>query len=556
MNRFSPTQRRACLVLVVCVLAVILTFLGAWVVLPGVLGAGSSGTGDYDPELYPVDTSLDAVLPQATSSDSGYLSSTVFVGDQYTTALYENGQISLDQYLGAENLSISNVLQTSCVNFQDDSSTYTIPQALAKMKPRRIVVTLGRNDVTATATAADLITNYRNVLKSFTSSYSYCDVIVNAIPPVTETTADAAALQTVIDETNQQLALLCNEAGYKFLNSAEVLKADSGFADASYFEGDAFNASGARALLNYVTSHAYDAEDRRPDTNGIPLRATQASASSSSASPTPSATPTKHTVRYSVEDSTQGTLTGNNQRGQASLEWEVDDRATASVTAVPAEGYEFRQWSDGQTNATRFDIVTQDISVTAMFEKETTVAVTIEEGNTTMRVGDTLVLHANLLVNGEAGDNDMIQWAVNGELQHNGYSYNFTPTTAGTYTVRAGAEVDGVFASQEITVTVEQPVTSVSVTGYQSVEAGATTTLTASVENGSGDTTWSCPQMPNWSATGDSVQFTPSAVGTYTVQATNNGVTTEFTITATAPAATASPAPTEVPQTQTDRDDD
>lgn len=556
MNRFSPTQRRACLVLVVCVLAVILTFLGAWVVLPGVLGAGSSGTGDYDPELYPVDTSLDAVLPQAASSDSGYLSSTVFVGDQYTTALYENGQISLDQYLGAENLSISNVLQTSCVNFQDDSSTYTIPQALAKMKPRRIVVTLGRNDVTATATAADLITNYRNVLKSFTSSYSYCDVIVNAIPPVTETTADAAALQTVIDETNQQLALLCNEAGYKFLNSAEVLKADSGFADASYFEGDTFNASGARALLNYVTSHAYDAEDRRPDTNDIPLRATQASASSSSASPTPSATPTKHTVRYSVEDSTQGTLTGNNQRGQASLEWEVDDRATASVTAVPAEGYEFRQWSDGQTNATRFDIVTQDISVTAMFEKETTVAVTIEEGNTTMRVGDTLVLHANLLVNGEAGDNDMIQWAVNGELQHNGYSYNFIPTTAGTYTVRAGAEVDGVFASQEITVTVEQPVTSVSVTGYQSVEAGATTTLTASVENGSGDTTWSCPQMPNWSATGDSVQFTPSAVGTYTVQATNNGVTTEFTITATAPAATASPAPTEVPQTQTDRDDD
>lgn len=105
------------------------------------------------------------------------------------------------------------------------------------MKPRRIVVTLGRNDVTATAKAADLITNYRNVLKSFTSSYSYCDVIVNAIPPVTETTADAAALQTVIDETNQQLALLCNEAGYKFLNSAEVLKADSGFADASYFEG-------------------------------------------------------------------------------------------------------------------------------------------------------------------------------------------------------------------------------------------------------------------------------------------------------------------------------
>lgn len=553
MSRFSPTQRRACLVLVVCVLAILLSFLGAWVVLPGLLGG--SAAGDYDPDLYPVDTTLGSVLPQANSSDAGYLSSTVFVGDQYTTSLYENGQISLDQYLGAENLSVSNVLQTACINFQDDSSTYTIPQALAKMKPRRIVVTLGSNDLTATSAASDLITNYTNVLRSFVSSYSYCDVIVNAIPPVTESTADAAKLQTVIDEANQQLAVLCNEAGYKFLNSAETLKASSGFADASYFEGNAFNASGARALLGYVTSHAYDAEDRRPDTNEIPLRATQASASqAASASPTPSATPTKHTVRYSVEDSTQGTLTGNNQRGVASLEWEVDDRATASVTAVPAEGYEFRQWSDGQTKATRYDIVTQDISVTAMFEKETTVAVTIQEGNSTMKVGDTLVLHANLLVNGEAGNSDMIQWAVNGELQHNGYSFNFVPTEGGSYTVRAGAEIDGVFASQEITVTVDQPVTSVSVTGYQSVEAGATTTLTASVENGDGDTTWACPQMPDWHATGDSVQFTPSAVGTYTVQATNNGVTTEFTITATAPAAT--PAPTAVPQTQDNGDDD
>ena len=182
--------------------------------------------------------------------------------------------------------------------------------------------------------------------------------------------------------------------------------------------------------------------------------------------------------------------------------------------------------------------------------------VTIQEGDTTIRVGDTLVLHADLLVNGETGDSSLIQWTVNNEHEREGYSFSYTPTEAGTYTIKAAADIDEVVASQSITVTVEQPVTSVSVTGYQSVEAGATTTLTASVENGSGDTTWSCPQMPNWSATGDSVQFTPSAVGTYTVQATNNGVTTEFTITATAPAATASPAPTEVPQTQTDRDDD
>ena len=44
-----------------------------------------------------------------------------------------------------------------------------------------------------------------------------------------ETSEGAAARQTLIDQINQQLAIVCNEDGYKFLNSAEVLKADTGF---------------------------------------------------------------------------------------------------------------------------------------------------------------------------------------------------------------------------------------------------------------------------------------------------------------------------------------
>ena len=39
---FSPTQRKACAVLAVCVLAVILTFIASWV-LPGKLSLGGSG---------------------------------------------------------------------------------------------------------------------------------------------------------------------------------------------------------------------------------------------------------------------------------------------------------------------------------------------------------------------------------------------------------------------------------------------------------------------------------------------------------------------------------
>lgn len=541
---FSPIQRRACLVLVLCVLAVIITFVCAWIV-PGMLGAGkgSKNKTNYDSSLYPVDTSLDAVLKEGSSSDSAYASTVVYVGDEYTASLKSAGQITLDQYLGKEGLSVSKALQEYCIYFEGDSNSYTIPQALAKMKPRRIVVTLGYNDLPSGLTVDAFIQDYKHMLEGFSTAYSYCDIIVNAIPPVTEDSENAAANQLLIDQYNQALAVMCNDAGYKFLNSPEVLKAETGFADSSFISGNAFTTDGAKELVNYLTSHAYDSEDRRPDTNDIPTRAEAATQSSSSTpSPTPTATPSVHKVTFEIEDG-KGTLNGNGQTGVTKLEFEVPDGETVTVEAVPSDGYTFFGWSDGIKNTKWVKKVTQDISVTAMFNQKTTVALTIDEGNRTINLGDSITFHATLVVNDAAASADNVQWAVNGDLMRNGYSFEFTPTATGTYTVKAGVEIDGVYGSNEVTVTVAEPQTKVSISSnVTSMPAGSSTTFTATVENQSGDITWSCPQKPDWSATGNSVQFTANGVGEYTIRATNNGKTAEFKLTVTEAAPTPSPA--------------
>lgn len=540
---FSPMQRRACLVLVLCVLAVIITFVGAWIV-PGMLGAGSGSTGDYDSSLYPVDTSLDAVLKEGSSSDSSYASTVVYVGDEYTQSLKTAGQITLNQFLGKDGLSVSKALQEYCIYFEDDSNSYTIPQALAKIKPRRIVVTLGSNDLSSGLSVDAFVQDYQHMLEGFATAYSYSDIIVNAIPPVEESADGAAEKQLLIDQYNQALAVMCNDAGYKFLNSAEVLKDESGFADTSFISGGSFTTTGAKELVNYVASHAYDAEDRRPDTNDIPNRAESASQDESSTpTATPTATPSTHKVVFEIENG-KGTLNGNGQTGVTKLEFEVADGETVSVEAVPADGYTFFKWSDGITNTKWVKKVTQDVSVTAMFNQKTTVSLSIDEGNQTMKVGDSVTFHASLVVNEQAASADNVQWAVNGDLVRNGYSYEFKPTATGTYTIKAGIEVDGVYASQEITVTVEEAPTKVSITGVASMPAGSSTTFTATVENQVGDITWSCPQKPDWSATGNSVQFTASGVGEYTIRATNNGKTAEFKLTVTEAAATATPTTT------------
>lgn len=547
---FSPTQRRACLVLVLCVLAVIITFVCAWLV-PGLLGAGGK-KDSYDSSLYPVDTSLDAVLKEASSSDSSYASGVVYVGDDYTASLKSAGQISLNQYLGKEGLSVSKALQESCIYFEGDSNSYTIPQALAKMKPRRIVITLGSNDLSSGLTVDAFVQDYKHMVEGFATAYSYCDIIVNSIPPVTKDSQDAAANQLLIDQYNQALAVMCNDAGYKFLNSAEVLKDETGYADISMINGNAYTTTGAKELVNYVVSHAYDTEDRRPDTDDIPTRAEAASQASSAApTATPTATPSVHKVTFEIEDG-KGTLNGNGKTGVTKLEFEVADGETVTVEAVPADGYTFFGWSDGIKNTKWVKKVTQDISVTAMFNQKTTATLTIDEGNQTMNMGDSITFHATLIVNDQAASADNVQWAVNGDLMRNGYSFAFTPTATGTYTIKAGVEIDGVYASQEVTVTVADAPTKVSITGVSSMPAGSSTTLTATVENQSGDITWSCPQKPDWSATGNSAQFTANGVGEYTIRATNNGKTAEFKLTVTEAAPTPSPSSDD----KGDKDDD
>ena len=253
---FSPAQRKACVVLAFCALAIVLSILAAWV-LPAKLGLFAGGAGAYDKDAYPLDTSLEAVLPQAAADDA-YITASVFAGDQYAVTLQKDGRITLNQFVGQEGLKTSKALSTSCVNFASDSSNYTIPQAIPKMKARRVFVQLGANDVDGSVSVDSFIADYKQFLQSIRSAYSYCDIIAVGIPPVTEDSTNAAATQTIIDQFNQAIAVACNDLGCKYLNSAEALKNSRGYAESSYFEANGYSASGARALLEYAKSHAYN----------------------------------------------------------------------------------------------------------------------------------------------------------------------------------------------------------------------------------------------------------------------------------------------------------
>lgn len=95
---------------------------------------------------YQIDNASAALLTETADAGADYLNDTLFLGDSNTVRLYNNGLISLQQFCAKEGIGTQAALNEGIVTFKKDSNHYTIPQAVAMMKPRRVVMTFGTND--------------------------------------------------------------------------------------------------------------------------------------------------------------------------------------------------------------------------------------------------------------------------------------------------------------------------------------------------------------------------------------------------------------------------
>ena len=147
----TPMQHRAVLVCILCVLAVLLTFgitttllkKGGEEPAPSVSESVADPTPGEDlSSHYQIDNASTALLTETADAGTDYLNDTLFLGDSNTVRLYNNGLISLQQFCAKEGIGTQVALNEGIVTFKKDSNHYTIPQAVAMMKPRRVVMTL------------------------------------------------------------------------------------------------------------------------------------------------------------------------------------------------------------------------------------------------------------------------------------------------------------------------------------------------------------------------------------------------------------------------------
>lgn len=513
----TPMQHRAVLVCILCVLAVLLTFGITTILLKkgGEEPAPSVSESVADPTSggdlsghYQIDNASTALLTETADAGTDYLNDTLFLGDSNTVRLYNNGLISLQQFCAKEGIGTQVALSEGIVTFKKDSNHYTIPQAVAMMKPRRVVMTFGTNDTGMEV--SDFIAHYTALIQAIQQSYPYTDIIVNTVPPVPADHSNYPHMdQAKIDDFNMALLDLCEQLGVRFLNSAEALKGSDGYGIADYYtSGDIhLKSAGLKAVLNYLRTHALQTEDRRPDTNNIPTRTmeyvsnpssavaapsseavssseSQAESASSSESSSSESTSEnkKFEAHYRVDKNGGGTLSVGNDTGNSSVTYTVTDPdKSITVTAVPAEGHVFVKWSDGLTSKTRTDTdFKQNLDVTAVFGTAS-VHITSEGKGA---VGSSYTFKAAL--SGKYAKTENLRWYANGQEVTQAAGKSSITVVVDSSMVNASYKIHAVVtyndckvSSNTLTITIGSGVTS---------ESGSTSSSSSSHAGSSGST--------------------------------------------------------------------
>lgn len=294
----------------------------------------------------PVCAEVGTILPETADAGRSYVDETLFIGDSNTARylLYANETgtafTSLNNNIGVVSMGVGSITSLKCEKFKGSSAMYTVPDAVAMLKPKRIIICYGTNNLSGSSTdATNYIKTYLQGLQAIQTAWPYCDIIVSAIPPLDKQRENTNLTMTQVDAYNAALVQMCEENGFKFLNSAEVLRDDAtGWAKKDYTLSDGVHLSkeAVTAYFTYVRTHAYAAEDRRPQPLGT--------------IPTPDGVPANLinkdpiAVRGAKVPLEFVAASGGKLSGTTSQLVKKGGTA-AAVTAVPDEGFVFAGWT-------------------------------------------------------------------------------------------------------------------------------------------------------------------------------------------------------------------
>gem|GEM_PF-1323227 len=215
------------------------------------------------------DDSWDGVTLRLTE-DAGqeYVDSTLFLGDSNFRRLAGQKTLPIDYVIGLAGKGITAVMSDSEVYLAGYSDPVTPVTAVGLIKPRRILMNFGTNDLAGNVD--NFITVYRRSVEALKRSWQYADIIIMSIPALGKEvrTEYGTLTMDLVNKYNAALLEMCADMGLPFLNVTDECLVDpqTGYARSGIMNTDGLHLepSGHAMLLEYYRTHALLTEDRRP----------------------------------------------------------------------------------------------------------------------------------------------------------------------------------------------------------------------------------------------------------------------------------------------------
>ena len=209
------------------------------------------------------------VLQKTEDAGEEYIKETLFIGDSNYNRFYFLNLLSLDNVIGVDGMGIQSVPAAPVVYFVEKSNPVSIPTAVANMRPRRIIMNYGTNNLVS-GNVDSFIENYNDAIDAIKNAYPYADIIVSSIPPVGKNLDPGYSMVDYqkVYTYNSALIKMCEERGIHYLNvTEELLRSADGYCKSEYITGDGIHLeqTALEKVLEYVRTHALLTEDTRPE---------------------------------------------------------------------------------------------------------------------------------------------------------------------------------------------------------------------------------------------------------------------------------------------------
>lgn len=310
-------------VLAICCAIVFVTSLAAFLIVHGLSTPAAESPESqsaesmvdeqgYDKDQNAIDTTqyTSTILEESEDAGQEYVDETLFLGDSNTARMYRLfDYCTYDNAIGSVGMSARSLATYACVKFQGISSYKTMPEAVAIMQPRRVIITFGTNDLSPSNSTDNFIESYEKGIKAVQEAYPSVDIIINSIPPLGKQHSNDSLTQTQVDEYNKAIVEMCQKNDWKFLNSADVLKDSStGYAKSGYVEtsdGIHLTRTAMDALFTYIRTHSYITEDDRPTLTSVPKHIEDKDVSTTTAATVTTTTPSSSSTSSSETQATE-----------------------------------------------------------------------------------------------------------------------------------------------------------------------------------------------------------------------------------------------------------